>query len=47
MTTVADYFKQSELALAAYADLAFGNPDPQKLRDVDMTTTKGVSIDFV
>ena len=37
MTTVVDYFKQSELTLASYADLTFGNPDPQKLQDVDMS----------
>ncbi len=43
MTTVADYFKQSELALAAYADLAFGSPDPQKLRDVDMTESQALN----
>jgi len=40
MTTTLDYFKQSELAFAAYASLIAGTPDLQKLRDVDMTATE-------
>lgn len=40
MTTTLDYFKQSELAFAAYASLTSGTPDLQKLRDVDMTATE-------
>lgn len=33
MTTIYDFFMQSELALAAYADFSSGNVDPQKLRE--------------
>ncbi|MDY0014275.1 MAG: hypothetical protein RBS40_15480 [Rhodocyclaceae bacterium] len=40
MTTTFEYFKQSELAFAAYASLTPGTPDLQKLRDVDMTATE-------
>lgn len=43
MTTGITYFKQAELALAAYADLAYGTPDPQKLRDVDMSEAQAIS----
>lgn len=42
MNQIVEYFKQAELALAAYGDLAPGVPDIQALKskDVGMTTTQ-------
>lgn len=37
MTLTTDLFEQAQLALAAYADLATGSPDLQKLRVAGLT----------